>query len=116
MRKNKILIAIVLFLILIAVVLILLNTRITTEQAINKINEEIFSFSIDLDNKTANVNGETLKISQLLSVKESEVDTMISENTLEGFLNDNLTGDIKINGNIFYLFLLFLQCLVLLLL
>lgn len=73
------------------------NSTITKEMAVSKINEEYFDISINTNEKTAIVDGNTVNLTELLAISNEELDEMMSNNKLSTFLNENLIGDIECN-------------------
>lgn len=103
LRKKRILI-VILAIISIVIIIMQVNKRnnvvsITPEEAISKINEDCFSISIDAYNNQAVVDGNTVKLNELFAISEKELDEMLANNTFETYLEENLTGDIAVNGS-----------------
>lgn len=65
----------------------------TTEEIINKLNEESFHISFDLKKKSAVVDGKEEKITELLNISEDKVDELISEDKFNSFISENFIGD-----------------------
>ena len=103
MKNRKIIIIGIIFIIGIFLILMGQNWEnkyvLTTDEAINKINEEVFDLDFNLDNKLANIDGKEEKITDLLSMSNETLNDLIEKNEFEQFVNDNFIGDIEKKEN-----------------
>ena len=66
------------------------------ENALNQINEEYFNIELDLNSGMATVDGNEIKIKDLLKItEEEEKELLSSEEKFYDYLNDNVIGDIE---------------------
>lgn len=97
MKKSKaqrVLVLSVIVMIAVAVYILFFRTEIAKEKAITKINEEYFDLSLNLEEKTADVDGKTVELTELFALSETELDDMIEDGSLERFLGEQLVGDV----------------------
>ena len=64
-------------------------------ETINKINEDFFDVKLNLEEKTAIVDDETIPLNEFLGVEQEEVEAVIASSGFKKFLNDNLTGEVE---------------------
>lgn len=74
--------------------------RRTTEKAIAEINEECFELSMNLKERTVDVDGENVKLTDLLALSDDELNEMVDNDSFEEFLEENLVGDIESENGI----------------
>lgn len=68
-------------------------------KAIKKINEDYYDIEINIDEKKAVVDGNEMKLSDFLGLSDKKIDNMIEDKSINGYLEDNLIGNIKFNEN-----------------
>ena len=64
-------------------------------ETINKINEDFFDVKLNLEEKTAIVDDETIPLNEFLGVEQEEVEAVIASSGFKKFLRDNLTGEVE---------------------
>lgn len=94
-RWVKIVVSSLMVIVVFTVVCIYNHFRMTTEKAITEINEECFELSVNLKEKTAEVDGETVKLTDLLALSDDELEEMVDNDSFEEFLEENLVGDME---------------------
>ncbi|MBQ8132757.1 MAG: S8 family serine peptidase, partial [Bacilli bacterium] len=97
MKKLKI-IGIILLLVVVfggTTTFVLLKTNQPKKKVID-INEDIYEAKIDAKKNEAVVDGEKVKLNELLGVSEKELEKKVENNTFEEFLKENLVGDINV--------------------
>ena len=67
---------------------------LTTSKMVDRINNNNYDISFDLDNKKIVIDGVSKDITDALKLSNEELDNLINNNEIESFINDNFIGDI----------------------
>ena len=74
---------------------------LTTSKIVDRINNNNYDISFDLDNKKIVLDGVSNDITDALKLSNEELDNLLNNNEFESFINDNFIGDItNDNGKI----------------
>ena len=61
-------------------------------------SEDYFDIKVNLEEKSAFVDGNTINLTDLFAISELELNEMLSNNSFRTYLSENLIGDIEDNG------------------
>lgn len=67
---------------------------LTTSRIVNRINNNNYDVSFDLDNKKIIIDGVSKDITDALKMSNEELSNLINNNEFESFINNNFIGDI----------------------
>ena len=68
---------------------------LTTEEIIKKINEEKYEIAFNFYKNTATINGKETKITDLLNISKKKLDSLVENNEIKSFVDNNFIGDIN---------------------
>ena len=104
MFKRKILLLILILVIIIVSIIALYISKntynvSTTEEAIRFINDNYYNIAFDINARTANIDGETVNITDLFDISDEYLEELIKNDKFNIFLSENLVGNIDYSKN-----------------